>query len=212
VGALGAVAIAIAVGACTFGTTYDPPPATAACKPTDLPTFEAKWIPFRTAACPPEVLAAFDDGCGTNATIAQCDVFLSQLDPDCAACLQSNESDTAWGARVRLTPQKIVSFPNSAGCVARAEGNADGSPCAVAILAHHECVRAACGTCPDPANPNDDLTTCENGADELPTCKAAFDHLVDACAGSEAAVTACGLLVGGDAAAAARQVLCGGGP
>lgn len=213
-GALGALGIAVAVGACTFGTTYDPPPATEVCKPVDLPSFAAKWIPFRTATCPPEALASFDAGCGSEATVADCDAFLRRLDADCAACLQSSERDPTWGARVRHSPQDRVTFANAAGCVAHAEDDPDGSPCALAILAEHECVRAACDRCPNAGSdhPEVDLTTCEDAAAELPTCKAALDAAGTACARSDAALRACGIVNGGDPAAAARQVLCGGGP
>ncbi len=133
---------------------------------------------------------------------------LSASDDACLTCLSSNESDSTYGPLVRLPTELLI---NVAGCIALAEGKADGSGCGGALQSDEECERAVClPTCPTATTSQLSAEqSCETDANQL----ASDGGAGGVCATYALAATCAGAieLDGGSSAAAACFGGAGGG-
>jgi len=104
---------------------------------------------------------------GATATSAACTPFRNDpANAGCIACLFSPESDSSYGAIIRVGGSWKT---NTAGCIALVDGDASASGCGARVQAASACYDAACDGC----EPFDSYIQCREQA--LATvCRAYF--------------------------------------
>ena len=187
---------------------------TAACAPGSVSAFAPTWHPPRTmtSACTKaqidSYLACLTDAQTTldPATCSEWTSSPSATDQACLTCLLSNETDSSYGPLIQLPTELLI---NVAGCIALAEGKADGSGCGGALQTDEECQRAAClPTCPTSTSAQAEAeVACESSANGL----AEDGGSGGVCATYAAAATCAGAILEGlDGGTPAEQACFGG--
>jgi hypothetical protein len=149
--------------------------APAVCAPGAVTSFSPTWHPPRpkSTSCDATQIGSYiqcltDSQTTLNpASCAEWNGALSSADLACLGCLRSNEGDPSYGPLVFLPTELLI---NLAGCIALAEGKADGSGCGGALQADEECQRAAClPSCPTGTSAQAVAEqSCETQANALP--------------------------------------------
>jgi hypothetical protein len=139
------------------------------CSPAPLSaSFAPVWkAPLASAsgACTANQISGFYDAClASGVTPTGCTTFTS-ANTSCAACLQSNDTDTKYGAVIWHDGGSYYTI-NVAGCIADEQNDMSSTGCAASYQAVLECKETACTQCYDPTT--GDFTrfaTCEGNAD-----------------------------------------------
>ena len=124
--------------------------AAVACTPAVLGTsFKAVWKPPTTAAaakCDPTQTEGYWDNClAASVTSSQCTTFIA-ANADCASCLQSDDTDAAYGAVIWHSNRAFYTL-NTAGCIANELNDVTATSCGAAYQAAVQCEETACSVC-----------------------------------------------------------------
>jgi hypothetical protein len=138
-----------------------------ACSPADMSGFQSKWTapqPWQQNVCTKTQIDGFYTACLTAPVVAAtCQAYVAQ-NQACSACLQSQETDPAWGVVVWHEQMHFWTV-NVAGCLAHALGDMQGTGCAGAYEGAIQCRQVACNACwDDTANTFTQFAACESQA------------------------------------------------
>jgi len=121
----------------------------AVCDPQSTASFAPSWQQpeaWKQGACTATQIQGFHTACLTP-PIAKtaCDAFV-QANSNCAACLQSQETD-ATSAAIVWHQQMHYWTVNVAGCIAQATGDTSASGCGATYAAAIACRQSSCNAC-----------------------------------------------------------------
>ena len=142
-------------------------PTPSACTPADMSGFQPTWTPPQTwkqGVCTTQQTAAFYTACLASPIVkATCDAYV-QANGTCAACLQSTETDSKWGAVVWHDEMRFWTV-NVAGCLSYVFADASAGSCAAAYEGAVQCRQKACDACwTNTANTFTQFSQCESEA------------------------------------------------
>ena len=137
------------------------------CPPAPVTSFTPAWKPpvaFKSGACTSAQMSGFFDAClGASSSTGGCTTFV-QSNTACAACLQSDETDSEYGPIVWHSNRTYYTT-NIAGCIADEQADAGAAGCGAAYQAVIQCKETACSACLSAQNPSfSRFATCEGQA------------------------------------------------
>jgi hypothetical protein len=141
-----------------------------ACTPADMSGFQPAWTPpqaWKQGVCTSKQTQDFYAAClASPISPSACKSYVeaSAANTACAACLQSQETDAAWGAVVWHDQMRFWTV-NVAGCLSYVLGDSSPASCAAAYEGAIQCRQKACDACwANTANTFTQFAQCESQA------------------------------------------------
>jgi len=121
----------------------------AVCDPQSTSSFAPSWQQpeaWKQGVCTSTQIQGFHTACLTPPIVkTTCDAFV-QANSNCAACLQSQETDATSAAIVWHAQMRYWTV-NVAGCIARATGDTSATGCGATYAAAIACRQSSCNVC-----------------------------------------------------------------